>query len=90
VPGIISESPKPATLSLGILKAGGIGFFGYSTFSFIGTGKGSPVPGTISDKPSPATLSFGIENPIFFFYSTGATEESIISFFSKSSVSVFY
>ena len=74
MPGIISESPSPATLSLGILKAGGIGFFGYSTFSFIGGGRGSPVPGTISDRPSPATLSFGIENPIgfFFIYSTGA------------------
>lgn len=86
MPGIISERPNPATLSLGILKAGGIGFFGYSTFSFIEGGKGSPVPGTISDRPSPATLSLGIENPIgfFYFYSTGAELLSIFFYSSAS------
>jgi hypothetical protein len=73
VPGIISESPSPATLSLGILKPRGIGFLGCSTFSLIVGGTGSPVPGIISDSPRPATLSFGIENPtgLFYFYSAG-------------------
>ena len=73
MPGIISESPSPATLSLGILKPRGIGFLGYSTFSLIVGGTGSPVPGIISDSPRPATLCFGIENPsgLFYFYSAG-------------------
>jgi len=86
VPGIISERPNPATLSLGMLKPRGIGFFGYSTFSFIEGGKGSPVPGTISDRPSPATLSFGIENPkgFFYFYSTSAEVLSIFFYSSAA------
>jgi hypothetical protein len=69
---------------LGILKTGGIGFFGYSTFSFIGGGRGSPVPGTISDRPSPATLSFGIENPIGFFFIYSTVAEGISIFYYSS------
>jgi hypothetical protein len=78
VPGTISDSPNPSTLSLGMTNP----FLGFDCYAAaIFTSGCFYSSGLIkSERPSPSTLSLGIAKPKFFFCCSGGG-----AMFSKSS-----